>query len=252
MNCNEASEDFSPAQALQAPLPERDLIRYRPSPRFKRRRSQNGATMKRTIFVGLAGMVLAGMLMPLAAQDQSGDNLGDYARNIRKDKAQKPGATKKFDNDNLPTDEKLSIVGPAPAEAGSTPAADQAPANAASTTTDATAKDPGKETAVKPGQSAEDRQKANNEWKDKIAAQKAQIDLASRELDVMQREYRLRAAAFYADAGNRLRNSASWDKEDAQYKQQIAQKQKAVEAAKQQLDGLQEQARKAGVPSSMR
>ena len=47
-----------------------------------------------------------------------------------------------------------------------------------------------------------------------------------------QREYRLRAAAFYADAGNRLRGSGTWDKEDAQYKQQIAQKQKALDDAK--------------------
>jgi multidrug resistance efflux pump len=76
--------------------------------------------------------------------------------------------------------------------------------------------------------------------------------MLSRELDVLQREYRLRAAAFYADAGNRLRNSGSWDKEDAQYKQQIDQKQKALDNAKQELDDMQEQARKSGVPSSAR
>ena len=62
----------------------------------------------------------------------------------------------------------------------------------------------------------------------KIATQKDQISLMSRELDVAQREYRLRAAAMYADAGNRLRNQTSWDKEDAQYKQQIAQKAKGA------------------------
>ena len=64
-----------------------------------------------------------------------------------------------------------------------------------------------------------------------------------------QREYRLRAAAFYADAGNRLRNQGSWDKEDAQYKQQIAQKQKAVDDAKKAVDNLKEQGRKSGVPA---
>ena len=76
--------------------------------------------------------------------------------------------------------------------------------------------------------------------------------MLTRELDVSQREYQLRAAAFYADAGNRLRNSGTWDKEDADYKQQISQKQKALDDAKQQLDDLQEQARKAGAPSSVR
>jgi hypothetical protein len=74
----------------------------------------------------------------------------------------------------------------------------------------------------------------------------------SRELDVAQREYRLRAAAMYADAGNRLRNQTSWDKEDAQYKQQIAQKQKALDDARQKLDAMQEEARHAGVPASAR
>jgi len=47
---------------------------------------------------------------------------------------------------------------------------------------------------------------------------------------------------MYADAGNRLRNAGAWDKEDAQFKQQIADKQKALDQAKQTLDDLQEQA----------
>lgn len=37
--------------------------------------------------------------------------------------------------------------------------------------------------------------------------------------------------------------------EDAQYKQQIAQKQKAVDDAKKALDNLKEQGRKSGVPA---
>jgi hypothetical protein len=57
---------------------------------------------------------------------------------------------------------------------------------------------------------------------------------------------------MYADAGNRMRNSADWDKQDAQYKQQIADKQKALDDAKQKLEDVQEDARKAGVPASVR
>jgi hypothetical protein len=74
----------------------------------------------------------------------------------------------------------------------------------------------------------------------------------ARELDVLQREYQLRAAAMYGDAGNRLRNQTDWDKQDAQYKQNIADKQKALDDAKQKLDDMQEEARKAGVPSNVR
>ena len=68
---------------------------------------------------------------------------------------------------------------------------------------------------------------------------------------MLQREYQIRAAAMYADAGNRMRNSGDWDKQDAQYKQQIADKQKALDDAKQKLEDMQEDARKAGVPASV-
>jgi len=43
----------------------------------------------------------------------AGPSLGDYARQIRKSEA--PAKPKVFDNDNLPTGDKLSIVGAAPA-----------------------------------------------------------------------------------------------------------------------------------------
>lgn len=204
--------------------------------------------MKRMGYVFLAEAVLAGMLVTLAgAQTES---LGDYARGVRKD--EKPASAKKYDNDNLPTSDKISIVGNATEPTGTEDA------NAASTSgensvqpQDGATSAPEAQDAGKPADSS-DAQKANDEWKQKIAVQQGKVDLLTRELDVTQREYRLRAAAFYADAGNRLRGSATWDKEDAQYKQQIAQKQKALEDAKKAADDLKEQARKAGVPAKLR
>jgi hypothetical protein len=192
--------------------------------------------MKRITNFSLAAAMLVGTFAGAVAQTQQ--PLGDYARTVRKDKDKDAKSAKTYDNDNLPVNDKLSVVGQTPEEpaAGAAPVA---PADAAAT-------------APKTPDSASDRQKLNDDWKAKIAAQKDQINLASRELDVAQREYRLRAAAMYADAGNRLRNSGSWDKEDAQYKQQIAQKQKSVDDAKKKLDDMQEQARKAGASASAR
>ncbi len=201
--------------------------------------------MKRIAYVGMAAIFLMGVVaLPAAAQNEP---LGDYARTIRKDKEKdkQPASAKKYDNDNLPRNETLSIVG----NATDAPAADSATPAQPAGDQSATGSAP---KAEKPKDSQEDRQKANDQWKDKISAQKGQIDLMTRELDVLQREYRLRAAAFYADAGNRLRNSGTWDKEDRQYKQQVADKQKGLDAAKKQLDDMQEQARKAGVPASAR
>ena len=211
--------------------------------------------MKRITLVTFAGMALAGMVATLAgAQSQpagspaapapvaSSQSLADYARSVRKDK--KPTTPKQFDNDNLPKTDKLSVVGNATETAAAAPQADAG--------ADQSAADPSKPAIIRPGDSAEDRQKVFDEWKGKIDEQKDDIHLVSRELDVLQREYRLRAAAFYADAGNRMRDSKDWDKEDLQYKGQIADKQKAVDEAKQKLEELQENARKAGVPTSSR
>ena len=216
--------------------------------------------MKRMHFSVMAA-ILAMMSVTAWAQTaaQPSGSLGDYARSVRKQNpGQKAADVKHFDNDNLPQNEKISVVGQSPAVQtadnvnGDAPKADDAaksdaaasPAGDAGKSADGDKKDA--------EASPDSKQTEYADWQGKIADQKKQIDLASRELDVLQREYQLRAAAMYADAGNRLRNAGAWDKEDTDYKQKIADKQKAVDAAKQKLDDMQEQARKAGVPSSMR
>jgi hypothetical protein len=219
-------------------------------------------TMKRAAYVWLSGVIAIGLIAGCAWGRAQQDSLAEYARQKRLEKQSEPAPKKVFDNDNLPRDVHISVVGStAKEEAAEQNAAETgAPANEAaaaeqpkdssgSTTQPDASKTPQE---VTPGQSAEDRQKVFDDWKKKIADQKSKVDLESRELDVMQREYRLRAVAVYSDAGNRLRNSGTWDKEDKQYKEQIATKQKALDAAKQQLADLQEQARKAGVPSKDR
>jgi len=211
--------------------------------------------MKRIAYVWLAATILGGSLTVLARAQS--EPLGDYARAVRKEKKQeKLESGKRFDNDNLPKTDKLSVVGNAtqePASLSSDADAQAAQDNAQpqKAQTDEKGNDSAKKAGSKPGEPAKDRQKMYDDWKKKISTQQEQVQLLEREMDVMQREYRLRAAAFYADAGNRLRNAGSWDKEDAQYKQQLAEKQKSVNTAKEELQDMKERARKAGVPSSM-
>jgi hypothetical protein len=205
--------------------------------------------MKRTLLVSLAGILVSGLLASVAAAQDASTNvqepsLGSYARAVKKDKKPQPAAAKKFDNDNLPKDDKISVVGN-----GAT--ASVVASNAPPSESPAAAS-PADQMAVQPGQSQEQRQVVYDQWQQKINAQQSQVDLLTRELDVEQREYRVRAAAFYADAGDRLRNEAAWDKEDANYKQKIADKQKALDEAKQKVTDMQEDARKSGVPSSSR
>jgi hypothetical protein len=191
----------------------------------------------------------------------SGQSLGDYARQIRKGSA--PASKPKvFDNDNLPREDKLSVVGNATeassdssvaAKTDDTTAASGADAKASTdmnaTTGDKAAPNGAPKT---PEEEEAAKQAAWKQWSEKVQAQKDQVDLLTRELDVLQREYQIRAAAMYADVGNRLRNSGDWDKQDADYKQKIADKQKSLEDAKQKLEDTQEDARKAGVPASVR
>ncbi len=268
-------------------------------------------TFNLAFLVALLGLVASAQTQPVSnaqGSTQPTSSLGDYARQVHKDIGHKP---RSFDNDNLPKDDKLSIVGSSDnagtSEQSRAPSADESsaakteepsaakpaestassetkpesksaksgnhsspegkPKNAvptgSSAETEAKPEPPKAEAkpaeekaaAPAPSSSEQDSNAKQAEWKQwgqKINSEKEQIDLAERELNVLQREYQIRAAAMYGDAGNRLRNEADWDKQDAQYKQQLADKQKALEDAKQKLDDMQEDARRAGVPESVR
>ena len=219
--------------------------------------------MKHIAYMGF-GFVLfaASVVVPASAQqspasstqsqNQPQPSLADYARQIKKDSPQPKAKPKVFDNDNLPKDDKLSIVGEQPPVA-TDKSSEAKPADSTGNVPAATDKKSATETKAAASEDEQaKRQVALKEWQQKLTAQKDQIDLADRELDVLKREYQIRAASFYADAGDRLRNSAAWDKQDTQYKQQIADKQKALDDAKQKLEAMQEEARKAGIPAAMR
>ena len=121
--------------------------------------------MKRITYVWLAASVLAGVLVSSASAQYTGTSnpqepsLGTYARNARKDKKQ--DAAKKWDNDNLPREDKLSVVG----EASSTADSQAKPQDAAQPQA-LTANEMPKMT---PGQSEEDRQKVIDQWQQKFS-----------------------------------------------------------------------------------
>jgi hypothetical protein len=228
-------------------------------PKAANRAHYTAPTMAAAPCVWIAGVIVAGMMASFAgAQDSTTQqqSLGDYARAMRNGKTSV--SVKQFDNDNLPVEGRLSVVGSGVGAASDGQAGTEIGDKSQTVTNggregppyDKTTDD--KPAGIKPGESPADRQKTYDEWKDRLAAQRKKIDLLARELDVEQREYQLRVAAMYGDVGIRLRNSAEWDREDAEYKQQIAEKTKAVDHAKKELDNMQEYARKAGIPSSVR
>lgn len=171
-------------------------------------------------------------LLMVALSTTSAQSLGDYARTARKNKAEPSPTTRHYDNDNLPTTETLSVVGQSPAANSAANSAAPVPAEASKAAEQ---------------KAAVDQQKAAEELNKKIQAQQEKINALNHELDLDQREQRLRAAAFYTDAGTRLRNPGQWNKDQAQDANDAADKRKALDAAREQLEQMQEDARKAGM-----
>jgi len=88
-------------------------------------------------------------------------------------------------------------------------------------------------------------------WKVKLDAQKREVALLQRELDVTDREARVRAANYYADAGAQLRDPGKYAEDTRKQQEEIQAKTLLLNAAKQRLADLQDQARKDGVPNSV-
>lgn len=186
-------------------------------------------------------------LSTICAAQSSTPSLGDYARTVRKTKEAGTTSAKVYDNDNLPSAASLSVVGAQTSQSSDNKTQANSKPEAQGDQKAGEKKPTGE---IKPGQTIEERQQAYAVWKEKIAGQKHSVDLATRELNVVQGEYRLHTAQYYSDAGARLRNQKEWDADDAKYKQEIQDKQKALESARTKLEDLEEQARKAGVPDS--
>jgi len=183
--------------------------------------------MKRTLQAIMGGMVLAGLLVaPSAAQ-----SLGEYARQQRAKKPPAPAGVKEYTNDNLPTSGALSSVGQTSAAPAST--------GASSSTADA--------------DSGKDRGKQEAEWRAKFAAQKEVIATLEREIGVAERENSSRQAQTQTnsqDLGSRLRNPVLWASENKKYQDEIDGKKKGLAEARQKLEDMKDDLRKAGLPNS--
>ena len=114
---------------------------------------------------------------------------------------------------------------------------------------DADKTEPGKKDEQKTAAGG-DKEKGSDALKKKIDDQEKEILTLQRELEIAQREARLRAAEYYNDAGTMLRDQAKFSGDTRKTQAEIDAKTQALADAKQKLADLQEQARKAGVPSS--
>jgi DNA repair exonuclease SbcCD ATPase subunit len=191
--------------------------------------------------VGL--LILPGMLAGVAAAQS--DSLAEAARKHKQQQAGKPVAAKVYTNDNLPATETISTVGAPASDAAATAPADGQAVSADGST-------PAAKDGAKPADDSKSRQKTWEDWREKIEKQKAAVEQMQKENDEIDRQYKLTSGNYYNSAQQRLFDGAAMAKEDAAYKQQMEQKKKAIEDAKQKIEDLQEGARRAGVPSGYR
>jgi hypothetical protein len=94
---------------------------------------------------------------------------------------------------------------------------------------------------------ADEKIKQIEMWKTKIAAQEAKVQGFDQQVQQIDRDYRLRMSAFYADLGVRLRDEAKWADEEKKYHEEIATKQKERDAERDKLEDMKDAARRAGV-----
>src|ERR1035438_5052739 len=132
------------------------------------------------------------ILLLLGASGASAQSLGDYARAARKNKSQ-AASTHHYDNDNIPTGDGLSVVGPPATSDASTNNGDAKAAPPAPSTSDA------------------EHQRRADEWKQKLELQKQKVDGLNHELALHQRELQLRAVQLNADPTVRLRDGGQWE-----------------------------------------
>lgn len=183
--------------------------------------------MRRTFRSGMGLLAIAGLLATAAAAQ----SLGDYARQQRALKPPTPASAKVYTNDNLPTSGTLSeVTQPAPSPS---PASARAAAMA----------EKGEQ------KKAEDQKKLEAEWRGKFAEQKKNIAQLQRELDTLVRGNKLRQAAYQHDAVAQM-HPAEFAEANQKDQVDIAAKQQALDDAKQKLEDMTEELRKAGLPGS--
>ena len=172
-------------------------------------------------------------------------SLADVARETRKSEGHRKKAARVYTNDDIP-----SVVIATPAadtKADGTDGAKPADAGSASKSPTGAADKNGESNPSNPDAEI---QKMGETYRSRVEEQKSAVQLLEREISVLERENQIQASAYYRDAGTRLQNGQNWVEERTKRDTQIADKKALLEKAKEQLSSIEEEARKAGVPST--
>lgn len=184
----------------------------------------------------ILALIFSGLFSGLAFTQ----SLGDVARQNRQIK-RKP-ASHVYTDDDISSSSATEKFSAKPQDSTSTPSSSDSAQSKDSTNPAATEKsDTNSEEALK---------KNWDSFKTRVADQKSKIDLLQRELNVLVNENQIQVARYYADAGAQLRDPKAWTDQQKKNQDGIDAKTKALQDAKDALEAIREEGRKAGVPSS--
>jgi hypothetical protein len=203
-----------------------------------------------TFKIRRASPIFAVFALLLCASLLQAQSLADAAR--RSQQHSKTTA-RVYTNDNLPKNGTISVIGverpaaPPESEKATAEIKEASVANSTGTNPAITDDKPNSNSQAESSSTSDNPAQRNAELQKNGAKMKENISMLEREIDVLNREYRLRAATFYADAGNSLRNPKQWADEQRDHESQMKEKQAALDTAKQKFADLQEQGRRVGV-----
>ena len=167
-------------------------------------------------------------------------SLGDYGRAAKKS-VPAPAAIRVYDNDNT-SSISTENTGESIESAASRPIkpCDEVVSDQASHSSGRVNDEQREMEEIKIGQSPDQRNKAYEAWQERINKKKKEIDTLTREVDDLRTNAPQGVALFHI-----------WP-DDVKYNMMLRDKQKGLERATEELGNLQEEARRAGVPSHFR
>jgi hypothetical protein len=187
------------------------------------------------------------LVLSLGACTLLAQSLGEVARENRA--TSHPRATRVVTNDDIPSVDTMSAparTNAAEGTRGDDKSSPKAESKAGSERAAAKASEPGSATRELAKTDAEQK-KHDEEWNKKISQQREKISLLERELKVTQQEDQQKQIAHMADVNGRLNNQQQYAEAEKLDQEDLAQKQEKLNAEREKLDSMQEEARHAGV-----
>jgi hypothetical protein len=184
------------------------------------------------------------LVLSMGACTLFAQSLGEVAREIRD--APHPRATRVVTNDDIPSVDTMSASAKTNAAEGTRGSDDR-------TSPKTESKAGSERAAAKASESRElaktdaEQKKQEAEWNSKFSLQREKISLLERELKVTQQEDQQKQLAHMADVNARLNNQQQYAEAEKLDQEDLAQKQEKLNAEREKLDSMQEEARHAGV-----